>query len=58
MFGVMKHISGPTGRWGSLTAYKVNNLKPYSRYLRYLFEKLSFASSEEELKNLLPMYPA
>ena len=34
---------------------KANNLEPY-KYLRYLFEKLPFASSEEELKNLLPMY--
>ena len=34
---------------------KVNNLEPY-KYLRYLFEKLPFASSEEELRQLLPMY--
>lgn len=34
---------------------KANNLEPY-KYLRYLFEKLPFASSEEELRNLLPMY--
>ena len=34
---------------------KANNLEPY-KYLRYLFEKLPFASSEEELRQLLPMY--
>lgn len=34
---------------------KANNLEPY-RYLRYLFEKLPFASSEDELTALLPMH--
>ena len=33
---------------------KANGLEPY-RYLRYLFEKLPFASSEEALHALLPM---
>jgi transposase len=33
---------------------KANNLEPY-KYLRYLFEKLPFVSSEIELAGLLPM---
>lgn len=33
---------------------KANNLDPY-KYLRYLFEKLPFVSSEMELADLLPM---
>lgn len=33
---------------------KANGLEPY-RYLRYIFEKLPFASSEEQLHALLPM---
>jgi len=33
---------------------KANNLEPY-KYLRYLFEKLPFASSEEEYAALLPI---
>jgi transposase len=33
---------------------KANNLEPY-KYLRYLFEKLPFVSSETELASLLPM---
>jgi transposase len=33
---------------------KANNLEPY-KYLRYLFEKLPFISSEIELASLLPM---
>ena len=32
---------------------KANNLEPY-KYLRYLFEKLPFASSEDEYRALLP----
>ena len=33
---------------------KANKLEPY-RYLRYLFEKLPFAQSQEEYEALLPM---
>lgn len=33
---------------------KINKLEPY-RYLRYLFEKLPFAESQEEYEALLPM---
>lgn len=33
---------------------KANNLEPY-KYLRYLFEKIPFAKSEEDYRNLLPM---
>ncbi len=32
---------------------KANNLEPY-KYLRYLFEKLPFASSEDDYRVLLP----
>lgn len=33
---------------------KANDLEPY-KYLRYLFEKIPFAESEEDYRNLLPM---
>jgi len=34
---------------------KMNNLEPYA-YLRYLFENLPLASTEEEIKMLMPQY--
>lgn len=50
----------PEGAQASASLYslietaKANNLEPY-KYLRYLFEKLPFVSSEKDLANLLPM---
>lgn len=49
----------PTGAEASATIYslvesaKANKLEPY-KYLRYLFEKLPFAVTEEDYKKLLP----
>lgn len=34
---------------------KLNNLEPYA-YLRYLFEQLPLAQSEEDLKRLMPQH--
>jgi len=34
---------------------KANGLEPY-RYLRYIFEKISLAQTEQDYKNLLPQY--
>lgn len=51
----------PRGAGASATIYslietaKANDLEPY-RYLRYLFERLPMASSEEDYKTLLPQY--
>jgi len=51
----------PAGAEASATIYtlienaKANGLEPY-RYLRYLFEKLPHAETEDEFKTLLPQY--
>jgi hypothetical protein len=34
---------------------KLNNLEPYA-YLRYLFEQLPLAQSDEDLKSLMPQH--
>jgi transposase len=34
---------------------KLNNLEPYA-YLRYLFEQLPLAQSDEDLKRLMPQH--
>ena len=34
---------------------KANGLEPY-KYLRYLFQKLPFATSEDDYRKLLPQY--
>jgi transposase len=51
----------PNGAAASAAIYslietaKANNLKPYE-YIRFLFDKLPFAQTEEDYKKLLPMY--
>ena len=51
----------PAGAEASATLYtlienaKANGLEPYG-YLRYLFEKLPYAETEEEFRTLLPQY--
>jgi transposase len=39
--------------YGLIETAKANNLEPY-KYLRYLFEKLPFASSKDDYRALLP----
>jgi transposase len=51
----------PAGAQASATFYsliesaKANGLEPY-KYLRYIFEKLPFAETEEDYKKLLPSH--
>jgi transposase len=52
-------FAGLMGTSASATLYRIiesakaNNLEPY-RYLRLLFEKIPFSSSEDDYKSLLP----
>ena len=49
----------PRGAHSSAVLYsliesaKANSIEPY-KYLRYIFEKLPFAESKDDLRNLLP----
>jgi transposase len=51
--GTPKGASASATLYSLIESAKANNLEPY-RYLRFLFEKLPFASTEADYKSLLP----
>jgi transposase len=51
--GTPKGASASATLYSLIESAKANNLEPY-RYLSFLFEKLPFASSEDDYKSLLP----
>jgi transposase len=51
--GTPKGASASATLYSIIESAKANNLEPY-RYLRFLFEKIPFASSEDDYKSLLP----
>ena len=51
--GTQKGAEASACLYSLIETAKANNLEPY-KYLRYLFEKLPFASSEDDYRALLP----